>query len=52
MQAYCSKKGVEAGSFRFVFDGNRICPQAWPGELGMEDDDVIDAFSEQLGGTA
>jgi small ubiquitin-related modifier len=52
LQAYCSKKGVEPGSFRFVFNGERINPQAWPGLVDMVDDDMIDAFAEQLGGMA
>jgi Ubiquitin-2 like Rad60 SUMO-like len=52
LQAYCIKKGVEPGSFKLCFNGERINPQAWPGLVDMVDDDLIDAFAEQLGGTA
>ena len=46
MDAYCARVGKEAGSIRFLFDGDRIAPDATPNELGMEDEDEIDAMVE------
>jgi small ubiquitin-related modifier len=35
---------------RFHFDGKPIKETQTPEELGMEDDDLIDAFLSQVGG--
>merc|ERR1712060_419661 len=48
--AYCSKKSMDKGQVRFLFDGQRINPPATPQEMDMEDGDTIDVFMEQLGG--
>ena len=50
MDAYCARVGKEAGSIRFLFDGDRIQEDATPDQLGMEDEDEIDAMVEQQGG--
>eukprot|EP00173_Palmaria_palmata_P001325 Plantae.Rhodophyta-Palmaria_palmata.ctg1726.p1 GENE.Plantae.Rhodophyta-Palmaria_palmata.ctg1726~~Plantae.Rhodophyta-Palmaria_palmata.ctg1726.p1 ORF type:complete len:112 (-),score=25.98 Plantae.Rhodophyta-Palmaria_palmata.ctg1726:415-750(-) len=50
MKAFCSKQGLQFGAVKFLFDGNRIQPQQTPGDLDMEDLDVIDAQMEQQGG--
>ena len=50
MDAYCKRQGMNSGSLRFNFDGERINPQSTPLSLGMEDKDVIDALQEQTGG--
>eukprot|EP01084_Bolivina_argentea_P232537 391917_1 len=50
MDAYCARVGKEAGSIRFLFDGDRIAPDSTPNELNMEDEDEIDAMVEQHGG--
>merc|ERR1711933_558302 len=50
MDAYCARVGKEAGSIRFLFDGDRIAPDSTPNDLGMEDEDEIDAMVEQHGG--
>mmetsp|Transcript_12123 Transcript_12123/g.19422 ORF Transcript_12123/g.19422 Transcript_12123/m.19422 type:complete len:104 (-) Transcript_12123:67-378(-) len=50
MDAYCARVGKEVGSIRFLFDGERIAPDATPNQLGMEDEDEIDAMVEQHGG--
>lgn len=52
LQAYCGRKNVEPNTFRYVFDGEFINPEAWPSLLEMEDNDSIDAFIEQRGGLA
>ena len=46
MDAYCARVGKEAGSIRFLFDGDRIAPESTPHQLGMEDEDEIDAMVE------
>lgn len=50
MDAYCARVGKEPGSVRFLFDGERIQPDATPEQLEMEDEDEIDAMVEQTGG--
>ncbi|KAG7613142.1 Rad60/SUMO-like domain [Arabidopsis suecica] len=50
MHAYSDKVGVEMSTLRFLFDGNRIKLNQTPNELGLEDEDEIEAFGEQLGG--
>ncbi|KAF5320080.1 hypothetical protein D9611_010280 [Ephemerocybe angulata] len=40
----------DSGTFKFVFEGQRITPEDTPGSLGMEDGDQIDAFLMQVGG--
>jgi len=48
--AYAQRKGIESTSIRFRFDGNAIAGEQTPGDLDMEDDDVIDCMLEQVGG--
>ncbi|ESL08396.1 small ubiquitin protein [Trypanosoma rangeli SC58] len=48
--AYCKKQGISRSSVRFLFDGSPIDESKTPQDLGMEDDDVIDAMVEQTGG--
>mmetsp|Transcript_15489 Transcript_15489/g.31343 ORF Transcript_15489/g.31343 Transcript_15489/m.31343 type:complete len:97 (+) Transcript_15489:303-593(+) len=50
MTAYCDKMGAEPGSYRFLFDGNRISEGQTPEELELEDGDCIDALLHQQGG--
>ena len=50
MDAYCSRHGVNPQTVRFLFDGERIQDSATPFELGMQDQDEIDAMVEQTGG--
>ncbi|CAJ1005985.1 putative Ubiquitin-2 like Rad60 SUMO-like/Ubiquitin family [Leishmania naiffi] len=51
IDAYCKKQGISRGSVRFLFDGAPIDESKTPEDLGMEDDDVIDAMVEQTGGS-
>lgn len=48
--AYCQRQGVSFDSVRFLYDGNRLNIEKTPADLGMEDDDIIDAALEQTGG--
>ena len=41
---------MQADARRFHFDGHPIKGTQTPEELGMEDDDLIDAFLQMLGG--
>lgn len=48
--AYCKKQGISRQSVRFLFDGTPVDESKCPEELGMEEEDVIDAMVEQTGG--
>ncbi|XP_019088435.1 PREDICTED: putative small ubiquitin-related modifier 8 [Camelina sativa] len=50
MQAYSDKVGKQISTFRFLFDGTRIKFNQTPNEIGLEEEDEIEAFVEQLGG--
>ncbi|CAI8051704.1 Small ubiquitin-related modifier 2 [Geodia barretti] len=50
MTAYCERQGFQAGTVRFMFDGNQIGAEQTPIELEMEDDDTIEVFQQQTGG--
>lgn len=50
IDAYCKKQGIGRASVRFLYDGEPIDESRTPEDLGMEDDDVIDAMVEQTGG--
>ncbi|KAL4066615.1 ubiquitin-related domain-containing protein [Scleroderma citrinum] len=40
----------DPGTFKFVFEGNRLNGDDTPAQLGMEDGDMIDAHLQQIGG--
>ena len=48
--AYAQRKGVEAGSLRFLLDGERISDDDTPKMLELEDEDQIDCVLAQMGG--
>ena len=50
MDSYCQRQGVDPKTVRFLFEGTRINETATPRELGMQNDDSIDAMVEQRGG--
>ncbi|KAG6372504.1 hypothetical protein JVT61DRAFT_7610 [Boletus reticuloceps] len=39
------------GTFRFVYDGDRLRAEGTPAELGMEENDTIDAILQQVRAT-
>lgn len=49
---YCKLEGIEFDTTRFIFENNRVQPWDTPEKLEMEEEDVIDAFEEMLGGGA
>jgi len=51
MNAYCHREGLVRGSVRFTVDGNRIDPDKTVQELGLSNQDIIDAMVEQTGGS-
>jgi len=50
MDSYCQRQGVDPKTVRFLFEGTRINETSTPRELGMQNDDSIDAMVEQRGG--
>jgi len=51
MDAYIEKMGFERNSVRFLFDGQRLVGSNTPQDLDMENEDIITAASEQIGGS-
>lgn len=48
--AYADRVGKSGNSLRFMFDGARLLPEKTPLDYEMEDNDTIDALTEQTGG--
>lgn len=48
--AYCARQAISSRSVRFLYDGQRITDEQSPELLEMEDDDIIDAVLQQIGG--
>ncbi|CAK5264380.1 unnamed protein product [Mycena citricolor] len=42
--------GKEPGTFKFVHEDKRISKDETPADLGLENEDQIDCFLEQVGG--
>ena len=50
MEAFCNKQGLNINNVRFLSDGVRITGEKSAADLGLENDDVIDAMMNQIGG--
>jgi small ubiquitin-related modifier len=50
-ETYATRKAVNKDSLRFMLDGERVDEDSTPKMLELEDDDQIDCFLEQTGGT-
>lgn len=50
MEAFAKRQGKEMDSLRFLYDGLRIQADQTPEDLDMEDNDLIEAHREQIGG--
>ena len=50
MRDYCCRMGFAFETIRFLNDTSRVREYHTPQELKMEDDDIIEAFFEQIGG--
>lgn len=51
MEAFAKRQGKEMDSLRFLYDGLRIQADQTPEDLDMEDNDLIEAHREQIGGS-
>nr|5VWM_A Chain A, UDP-3-O-acyl-N-acetylglucosamine deacetylase [Pseudomonas aeruginosa PAO1] len=51
MEAFAKRQGKEMDSLRFLYDGIRIQADQTPEDLDMEDNDIIEAHREQIGGS-
>jgi small ubiquitin-related modifier len=47
-----TRKALQPGSVRFLFDGDRVDAEKTPVDYDMEDGDSIDVVMEQVGGGA
>nr|XP_017216585.1 PREDICTED: putative small ubiquitin-related modifier 8 [Daucus carota subsp. sativus] len=53
MIAFCERLSLgDYRSFRYLLNGSRIRGHQTPNELEMENDDVIDAWIDQIGGAS
>mmetsp|Transcript_3022 Transcript_3022/g.7739 ORF Transcript_3022/g.7739 Transcript_3022/m.7739 type:complete len:99 (+) Transcript_3022:92-388(+) len=50
--AYCTRAGLRSDELRLMVDGERISPDDIAEKLGLEDDDLLDAATEQHGGSS
>ncbi|KAL3749811.1 hypothetical protein ACJRO7_010869 [Eucalyptus globulus] len=50
MKHYCSRRGLLYGALRFTYNGARIPGDQSAEDLGMDDGDVIDTWSDRVGG--
>ncbi|GEQ68386.1 hypothetical protein JCM33374_g2054 [Metschnikowia sp. JCM 33374] len=51
MDVFCLKRNKHPNSYRFFIDGVRVHPESTAEEMDLEDGDVIDALTEQIGGS-
>ncbi|GAV84291.1 Rad60-SLD domain-containing protein [Cephalotus follicularis] len=50
MLDYCVRMGFVYETVKFSFDGSRLSMTQTADDLELEDDDIIDAWSDQIGG--
>jgi len=51
-KTYSERQDIPVHSLRFLFDGRRINDDETPKALEMENDDVIEVYQEQTGGSS
>ncbi|XP_073970803.1 small ubiquitin-related modifier-like [Rhodnius prolixus] len=51
-KSYSDRVGVPVSSLRFLFDGRRINDDETPKQLEMRNDDLIEVYQEQTGGSS
>lgn len=49
-QSYAERQGTQISVLRFMFDGRRVKDLETPKELGMQNEDIIEVYTEQTGG--
>ena len=52
MHAYCDRTKQAQNTVRFTFDGTRMNDNDTPKSMDMEDNDTIEVFTQQTGGTS
>ncbi|EDO18974.1 hypothetical protein Kpol_2002p45 [Vanderwaltozyma polyspora DSM 70294] len=52
MEAFAKRQGKDVDSLRFLYDGVRLQSDQTPDDLDMEDNDIIEAHREQIGGAS
>jgi small ubiquitin-related modifier len=52
MHAYCERNKQAQNTLRFTFDGTRMNDNDTPKSMDMEDNDTIEVFTQQTGGTS
>lgn len=52
MHAYCDRMKLTQSAIRFMFDGNRLRETDTPKSMDMEDEDTIEVYSQQSGGSS
>ena len=50
MLAYCDRLGLDYETIRFTIDGCKVGKDQTADDLKLENDDTIDAFTDQSGG--
>lgn len=50
IDGFCRRTGKDPKSLRFLYEGDRIADNDTPESLGMEDEDEIQALTQQVGG--
>ncbi|KAF2765855.1 ubiquitin-like protein [Teratosphaeria nubilosa] len=50
ISAFAQRTEKKKESLRFIFDGDRVLDETTPGDLSLEDGDIIEVYQEQLGG--
>ena len=50
VDSFCIRVCADPRSLRFLYDGNVLDLNATPEQMGMEDEDTIDAMLTQVGG--
>ena len=51
IDGFCKRTGKDPSSMRFLYEGERISEDDTPESLGMENEDLIEALTQQVGGT-
>ncbi|KAK9475689.1 ubiquitin-related domain-containing protein [Lipomyces japonicus] len=52
MDTFCDRQGKSRGAVRFLFDGQRVSDTDTPESLDMGENDTIEVYQEQVGGSA
>jgi small ubiquitin-related modifier len=48
-RAYCHKKSIDPHAYSFLFNGQRVCGDYTPKDLGMQENEEIVCYAKQVG---